>query len=601
MKLPLSISRQSEVPLQEQIQRGLLQCIVSGVLPPGARVPSSRQVCAELSVSRNTVAAAYQKLVLDGHLEARERSGYYVAVGGVRTINLDTTPGPTGEIAFADAGAIAGLEAYPRLPRMIPPDWHRYPYPFVDGSFDQSLFPLAEWREASRRALAMSDVAEWTLDQGEADDPMLIDEIKTKILPLRGITVQTDEILVTHGSQHGLHMAVELLVREQSVVGLEEPCNPELRQLIERRGADIRTFPVDDKGILPDASAMSQCDLLFVSPVCQRPVGATLADDRREALLAISSEHDVTIIEDDYQWEVVRNQTEPMALRSEARGAKVLYSATLAQPMAASARLGVLVGPADFVKAARQYRRMTSRAPARTVQRTFAYMLALGTYSSAMRKIETVFSERIAALHDALNHYLPTRVSVLPARLGSAAWITGPEDLDADELLQRLVAKGVLIESVRPFFSSRAPRNIFRLGVTGIAADRIRLGVKAVAAVILSITDQKTSRAARNSEEFLTEQQLRKVCTGQTLLCQTVYGEPCTIELLSNGKMVGSAGFANEDRDDGRWWIDGDRWHRKWNHWAYGEERSFRVRVKDKQIQWFDDDGRMIDHGLLAS
>ncbi|MEM6912581.1 MAG: PLP-dependent aminotransferase family protein [Pseudomonadota bacterium] len=599
MKLPITINRGGDVSLQEQIRRELLQCIVTGALPPGTRVPSSRQLSEELALSRNTVAAAYQKLVLDGHLEARDRSGYYVAVGGVRTISEGVGESLTWG-AERSSSPLRGLAAFPQLPAMISPDWHRYPYPFVDGSFDQSLFPIGEWREATRRALAVADVSEWAFDQGEADDPMLVEEIRSKVLPLRGITARPDEVLVTTGAQHGLHLVVELLVRRETIVGLENPCNPELRQLIERHGASVRTFAVDEEGLIPDKDKLVGCDLLFLSPVCQRPVGATLSQQRRELILTLAAENDITVVEDDYQWEVVRNQTEPMAVLSDPKGAQVIYSATLAQPMSSASRLGVLVGPAEFVKAARQYRRMTSRSPARTTQRTFAYMLALGLYGSAMRRIEAAFRDRVAALHDALNHYLPTRVTVLPAQLGSAAWITGPDDLDAGELARRLMERGVLIESVRPFFRGDPPRNVFRLGVTGIAADQIRHGVKEVAEVFFSITDQGKIRTKVAEGVFLDAAGIKRACAGQTLLCQTVYGEPCTIELKKDGRMVGSAGFANEDRDEGRWWIENNRWHRQWHNWAYGEERAYFVRVEGKQIQWFDDDRRMIDQAVLT-
>lgn len=599
MKLPISVDRMSGVSLQEQIRRELLQSIVSGVLPPGTRLPSSRRLSEDLGLARNTVTAAYQKMVQDGHLDARGRSGYYVAIGGVRTISdgVGEILSPFGEAAHAP---LHGLTAFPQLPAMISPDWQRYPYPFVDGSFDQSLFPIAEWREATRRALAVADVSEWALDQGEADDPMLVDEIRSKILPLRGLTARPDEVLVTTGAQHGLNIVIELLIREDTIVGLEEPCNPELRQLVERRGASVRSFPVDEEGLIPHPERLAGCHVLFVSPVCQRPVGSTLSEERRTEIRAIATAHDVIIIEDDYQWEVVRNQMEPMALASAGGGAQIVYSTTLAQPMSSASRLGVLVGPPSLIKAARQYRRMTSRSPARTIQRTFAYMLALGLYASAMRRIESAFRDRIAALHDALNHYLPTRVRVMPAQLGAAAWIEGPEDLDAEELARRLIARGVLIESVRPFFRADPPRNVFRLGVTGISAEKIRLGVKEVADVILSITDQKHADRSGKGADFLSADEIRRACSGRTLLCRTVYGEPCTIELKPDGSMSGSAGFANEDRDEGRWWIRDDRWHRQWRTWAYGEERGFFVRIEDKRIQWFDDGHVLIDQAVLA-
>ena len=91
------------------------------------------------------------------------------------------------------------------------PNWRHYPYPYLDGKFDTSLFPLAEWREANRLALGVADVNEWSTGSGDADDPKLIEEIRTKILTRRGIQAGADEILVTMGTQNSLYLISQML------------------------------------------------------------------------------------------------------------------------------------------------------------------------------------------------------------------------------------------------------------------------------------------------------------------------------------------------------------------------------------------------------
>ena len=73
---------------------------------------------------------------------------------------------------------------------------------------------MAEWREATRLALGMQEINEWSTGSGDADDPMLIEEIRTKILPRRGITAQADEILITVGSEHALYLADRIAGRQ---------------------------------------------------------------------------------------------------------------------------------------------------------------------------------------------------------------------------------------------------------------------------------------------------------------------------------------------------------------------------------------------------
>ena len=87
---------------------------------------------------------------------------------------------------------------------------------------------------------------------------------------------------------------------------------------------------------------------------------------------------------------------------------------------------------------------------------------------------------------------------------------------------------------------------------------------------------------------------------GATLLLQTVYGDPCTIELAADGTMSGRAGFANEDLDQGSWWVEGDLWCRQWREWAYGEITRFQVAISGDRILWCNAEGRLIDSALIA-
>ena len=88
--------------------------------------------------------------------------------------------------------------------------------------------------------------------------------------------------------------------------------------------------------------------------------------------------------------------------------------------------------------------------------------------------------------------------------------------------------------------------------------------------------------------------------SGATFLCKTVYGDPITIELAPDGSMSGRAGFANEDQDQGRWWLEGDLWCRQWQQWSYGQVVRFRIVLEGERIHWVSPDGRLIDSGIIT-
>ena len=99
-----------------------------------------------------------------------------------------------------------------------PLDWQSYPYPFIYGQVDHTLFPLAEWRDCARQALGKKWLGSWTNDTWAHDDPLLVEQIRRRILPRRGIMANDDEILVTLGAQNALYLLTTLLAGRGSLL-----------------------------------------------------------------------------------------------------------------------------------------------------------------------------------------------------------------------------------------------------------------------------------------------------------------------------------------------------------------------------------------------
>ena len=193
---------ESPLNLQKQIRQKLVEGILTGALPPGHKLPSSRKLAEQLDVARNTVVLAYQQLVADGYLVSRSRSGIFV-----NEEMLETRVGYGAETVPTSVERAAAWKKRTKRPEFAGrsgsqglPNWDHYPYPFIDGKFDASLFPIAEWREASRLALGVAEVKQWSTGRGDADDAMLVEEIRSKILTRRGIQARSDEILITMGN-----------------------------------------------------------------------------------------------------------------------------------------------------------------------------------------------------------------------------------------------------------------------------------------------------------------------------------------------------------------------------------------------------------------
>jgi len=593
------IDAESDLGLRDQLRQKLVSAILSGTFLPGERLPSSRKLSEQLGIARNTVTLAYQQLVDEGYLISRERSGLYVNEALVKGRADFARVAGRAETAKSTVWRNRVKAAPPAVRRFrFPPNWQSYPFPFVDGRFDRSLFPAAEWREANRLALGLREIHQWSTDSGESDDRMLIEEIRTKILPRRGIQASPDEILVTVGAQHALHLLIELLTDATTPCAVEEPGSPDMRELLLRRGVPVVSQHVDQEGMVVDG-ALDRCAIVHVTPSHQRPTGAVMSVARRKALLAKADAHDFVIIEDDYEFDVNADDAPIPALRSIDAGNRVVYVASLSKVLAPSLRLGFMVAPPEIIAEARRLRQLTTRNPPLNNQRTAALFLSLGHYNSTVVRTNRVFHDRLIALRDALNHYLPQLIAIDPIRSGTTYWVRGPATLNVPDLIREAEARGVLIEPVAHYFArADAHENVFRMGITSLPIDRIRAGVAALAEIIRDVMGGVQPAAEQGV--WLTGSALREAMAGATLLYKTVYGEPCSIELLPDGTMTGRAGYADEDRDTGRWWIEDDRWFRQWNNWAYGEPIGFHTTLDGDRVRWFNADRRLIDSAVIS-
>ena len=555
----------SDLSLQSQIRQKLVEAIQEGVFPPGRRLPSSRKLADQLDVARNTVVLAYQQLVDEGYLISRERSGLYVneKVFEQRVASSPGTARNAAEESLWRGKIRTGATAGPEY--TCPHNWQQYPYPFIDGQFDQSLYPVREWREASRLALGVRDINEWAGETGDVDDPMLIDEIRTKILPRRGIQARADEILITVGTQQALHLVTELLVDSTVQVGLEEPGYPGMRRLPERRGAPLLYQPVDREGIVVD-QRLDVCQLVYVTPSHQAPTTVTMSMDRRRALLEKAQRHNMLVIEDDFDSESNYLGNPHPALKSIDTQGRVVYMSCLSKVLSPGLRLGFMVASRELVDAARRLRRLTVRHPPLNNQRTAAYFLSLGHYDTFLMHLHDTFRTRWIELRRALNYYLLHHVVMSPAQGGSSFWVRGPDDLDVKFLVKEAASRGVLIEPIDHYYAtSKVPDNCFRMGITSIPHDRIRAGVLELRDLFYDLTRNKIENFSSACGRHVVEPDLQDMIADTTMISEIAYGDPCTIQLFADGSMIGRAGYENEDCDAGTWWIERNKWCRQWS------------------------------------
>lgn len=480
------VSGDSNLSLQGRIRQMLVSAILSGHLPAGAPVPSSRLLSENLGIARNTVVFAYQQLVSEGYLVSRERSGHFVADDVLK-----------GHVAGAvhDSEASHGLHTtaswsqrmvfHPSRQRNIvkPSDWQSMPYPFVYAQFDASQFPTAEWRECCTKALSILDIRSWAPDLITNDDAALIEEIRTQVLPRRGVWAEKDEIVVTVGAQHALYLLADLLIHNHTVVGMEDPGYPDARNTFAHRTERLLPLPIDEHGLCI-TPALKACDYIFVTPSHQCPTTVTLPLERREALLDLAGKSDGIIIEDDYETESRYDNNPTPALKSLDKHGRVIYVGSLSKSFAPGLRIGYIVAPRELTHELRALRRLMLRHPSAYIQRAFALFISLGHHHSLLRRLSVLYGDRAQSLVTALNTWLP-EFELVPLKGGSSCWVKAPSYVDTQLLATAALQEGVVIEPGHVFFHRPAQdnNNFIRMGFSSIGNDKIPAGIERLAKV----------------------------------------------------------------------------------------------------------------------
>ncbi|MER5379110.1 PLP-dependent aminotransferase family protein [Streptomyces sp. NPDC002688] len=300
------------------LERALRDAVRTGRLTPGTRLPATRRLATELGISRGTAKAAYDQLIAEGYLTARQGSGTEVA------------PLP------AD-GAAADV----RAPRARTPRFDLRP-----GSPDVGTFPAAAWLRALRRAIATAPSLAY--DYG---DPRGRIELRTALSGYlgraRGVIAPPERIVITSGYVQALALLTRVL--DGGTVAMEDPGLPFHRDVVRKSGGRVVPLTVDEHGARADGLPALGADAVVVTPAHQYPTGVTLHPERRRALTDWARTRDGLIIEDDYDGEF-RYDRQPVGALQGMAPAHAVYVGTASKTLGPALRLGWMVLPPQLVE-----------------------------------------------------------------------------------------------------------------------------------------------------------------------------------------------------------------------------------------------------------
>jgi 2-aminoadipate transaminase len=366
---------------------------------------------------------------------------------------------------------------------------------FAGGLPGADLFPLDEFRAACDRVLRETGPHALQYSTTEGERPLR--EMIARHTTRYGITVSTDNVLITSGSQQALDLIGRVFLNPGDHVLVERPTYLGALQAWSAYQAEYLTAGTDADGMRIDdleAALRGGPKFIYALPNFQNPTGVTLSLERRRALIRLADEHGIPILEDDpygqlrYEGDhlppLVTLDAEYRGLTRSGYSGNVVYLSTFSKTLAPGLRLGWIIGPADVIQRLAQAKQGADLHTSTLVQMLAYEVARSGFLDRHVRRLRTAYTERRDAMLSAMAATWPASVTWTKPAGGLFIWAALPERLDAAEVLRAALAEKVAFVPGSPFFPDGSGKHTLRLNFTNSTPPVIEDGIARLGRVI---------------------------------------------------------------------------------------------------------------------
>jgi DNA-binding transcriptional MocR family regulator len=457
--------------LTEQLVARFTQAIDDGVLAPGERLPTTRELARTAGVNPVTAARVYRRLAERGYVTATVGRGTFVRRlppfaadaldDGWQAVALPAGAASARERPLQEALRLAGGGEVISLAAGFP---------------SEASMPVAELAAAA--AAVFADLGPGALSYTDVEGVPELRELLAELGRRRGFAEEPDEILVTTGARQAIDLVVRTVVRPGDVVCVESPTFPGTLASIEGAGAELLGVPVDEDGldvaVLEQILARHAVKLVALQSAAQNPTGRHLSPERRARLVELARERSFFVLEDGAYADTVFTGTPPLALRSEAPS-HVLHAGSFSKTLGGGLRVGWVAarGPLFGRLVAAKLAADLNTSP--FDQRVLARFLREGSYDRVVARLPAFYRRRAELLRAALDRQLEGELDVLEPLGGHHLWVTFRRRLDERTLTAEALRHGVAVIPGSALLVDAQPRTTLRVTFSG-PADEEALG-----------------------------------------------------------------------------------------------------------------------------
>ena len=475
-------------PLYLQIAESIADSIRAGALVRGERLHSVRDVARTRGVSMATVVQAYRSLEDARLIEARPRSGYFVAARPAALPEPETSR-PPAQSQRVDVGALAAtVMRMAREPGVVS---------FGAACPESTLFDVERVRRAMNRAVTRHRTTLCQYPHGPGDE-QLRRAIARHAVTL-GCALDPRDVLITSSCLEAISLCLRAVCEPGDVVALESPCYFGFLEILENlhlRALEIPTHP--RTGISLDALQLAfdtqPVKAVLTVPTLSNPVGACMPLADRQRLARMVAERGVPLIEDVIYNGLAEQEERRRAVRSYDSSGLVMMCGSFSKTIAPGLRLGWLDAGRWRDKLER-LKAATTGGQATFMERAMADLLTQTGNEASLRRLRSTIAARMDEARGLIAQHFPAGTRVTDPPGGFILWLELPKGLDSVALYQVCLAEGICIAPGTMFSATDRFRHCVRLGLGGLWDDAHRQGLRRVGELACAMLPAKISKA----------------------------------------------------------------------------------------------------------
>lgn len=357
---------------------------------------------------------------------------------------------------------------------------------FSGGFPNPDSFPVDALKTASQKVFESSGKQVLQYAQTEGYEP-LREFISKRYKQVYDLDIDSDEILITSGSQQALDFIAKTFLDPLDKVLIEEPSYLGAIQTFNSYEADFITVPLNEDGIdlatLKEKLTQHHPKLIYVIPNFQNPSGVSYSEDNRRGFVEIVKQFNVVVIEDDPYGELHFTNTIRTPLKKILPDQTILMG-SFSKTIAPGLRLGWVCAPKAITKKLFTSKEASDLHSSNLDQQLIFSYLSDNDYNAHIDSIRSLYSAKKAQMEKAIETYFPKSVNVYPCEGGMFLWAILPEGMSSLALFYEAVKEKVVFVPGDPFYADRHNVNALRLNFSNASEKDIDEGIRRLAKVI---------------------------------------------------------------------------------------------------------------------